>query len=140
MRRGLRVLMVLTAAVVLVGVTTPPALAGDSFEVAFKGILRITKQQGNGLGYPCTPAGTTGTCPTVPATNLSCVTTGLRKCGPVSWNLPNAPMLNGTFTTLTCTGSETKAGVKGKAGKPATMKGTCLVSFSGSAARLVDIP
>jgi hypothetical protein len=126
MRRTLRVLVLVGAALTLVGVGTPPASAGDLGTAVFEGTAIVT----GGLGYPCTPPGTTD-CTVPPTVSAACALQLHKKCGLVSWNNGVAPMRTGSFTSgLFCIGAELNFGIKGKGDKPIGNVGTCVVSAS----------
>jgi hypothetical protein len=112
MRRLLRVLTVVAAAAAMVGAATTPASAGDGGVAVFNGTATIDQP---GIGYPCTsssgPTVNTTECPT-PNPHPTCVTTGLKKCKPIEFTTNDNDMLNGSFSSSECVGTEVNAGVK----------------------------
>jgi hypothetical protein len=129
-----RALAIVVAAAALLGVSAPPAAAGDGAVVVFQGVANFA----GGLGYPCTRPGTppntiaiTATeCPT-PTANVACITTGLKKCKPLEVTNNSGDMLHGIIGSSACLGLEGNVSVKyPEKGKAPAATGACSITAS----------
>jgi hypothetical protein len=126
-KRWVRVVVLVAGVITMVGLGTPPASAGDGGVYTMNGTGVVT----GGVGYPCTPPGTTD-CTVPPTFNVACALQLQKKCGIVTWNNGVAPMRTGSFTSApgACVGAESNFGIKGKGDKPVGNVGTCVMSAS----------
>jgi hypothetical protein len=125
MRKALRAVLLTTSVIALVGLNTPPALAGTSALVVFNGVGVVT----GGLGYPCSDMGTTpdpAKCPGFD-TNLAC-TVPSSKCG--TTYVTNGNWRTGGLVSTVCVGLETDAADLKPHKPPASLDINCSITKS----------